>query len=130
MIHVLDTYKYEYLFLKIDNNLSKIRDLKNLYIEFNNSNITSSEKALEQLNLLIDIYRNSDIDMFLDFANLLGGFKYEISNSFIRVKKVDKNNNEYYAGLSNGPIESMNRKTKDLKRNSRGIGNFKFWTPP
>ena len=68
--------------------------------------------------------------MFLDFANLLDSFKYEISNSFIRVKKVDKNNNEYYAGLSNGPIESMNRKTKDLKRNSRGIGNFKFWTPP
>lgn len=121
----MDTYKYEHLFLKIDSNLSKIRDLKNLYIEFNNSNITSSEEALEQLNLLIDIYRNSGVDMFLDFANLLDSFKYEISNSFIRVKKVDKNNNEYYARLSNGPIESMNRKAKDLKRNSRGIRNFK-----
>ena len=123
--YYMDTYKYEHLFLKIDSNLSKIRDLKNLYIEFNDSNITSSEKALEQLNLLIGIYRNSGVDMFLDFANLLDSFKYEISNSFIRVKKVNKNNNEYYASLSNGPIESMNRKAKDLKRNSRGIRNFK-----
>lgn len=33
---------------------------------------------------------------------------------------------EYYARLSNGPMESFNRKPKDLKRESRGFSDFNY----
>ncbi|WP_295754409.1 transposase [uncultured Holdemanella sp.] len=33
---------------------------------------------------------------------------------------------EYYARLSNGPMESFNRKPKDLKRDSRGFSDFNY----
>lgn len=33
---------------------------------------------------------------------------------------------EYYARLSNGPMESFNRKPKDLKRITRGVSDFNY----
>ena len=42
---------------------------------------------------------------------------------FIMVEKVG-NGKIYDSRLSNGPIESMNRKVKDLKRLGRGYRNF------
>ena len=34
------------------------------------------------------------------------------------------NGNVYESRLSNGPIEALNRKAKDLKRSGRGYRNF------
>ncbi|WP_195232743.1 transposase [Holdemanella biformis] len=50
-------------------------------------------------------------------------------NSFTRIKVYRKNartEKEYYARFSNGPMESFNRKPKDLKRDSRGFSDFYY----
>ena len=64
--------------------------------------------------------------MFRDFANLLEKYKDPIINSFIMVEKVG-NGKIYDSRLSNGPIESINRKVKDLKRLGRGFRNFEHF---
>ena len=56
-------------------------------------------------------------------------YKEPIVNSFIKVKvyrKSARTEQEYYARLSNGPMESFNRKPKDLKRESRGFSDFNY----
>lgn len=63
---------------------------------------------------------------FRDFASLLEKFEDPIVNSFIMVKKIG-NGKIYDARLSNGPIESINRKVKDLKRLGRGFRNFEHF---
>ena len=40
------------------------------------------------------------------------------------MERLDKDGNSIVSRLSNGPIESMNRKVKDLKRLGRGFRNF------
>ncbi|WP_353885859.1 transposase [uncultured Holdemanella sp.] len=50
-------------------------------------------------------------------------------NSFTRIKvyiKSARTEKEYYARLSNGPMESFNRKPKDLKRDFRGFSGFNY----
>lgn len=64
--------------------------------------------------------------MFRDFASLLEKYKDPIINSFIMVEKID-NGKIYDSRLSNGPIESINRKVKDLKRLGRGFRNFEHF---
>ena len=64
--------------------------------------------------------------MFRDFASLLEKFEDPIINSFIMVEKIG-NGKIYDARLSNGPIESINRKVKDLKRIGRGFRNFEHF---
>lgn len=52
-----------------------------------------------------------------------------IVNSLTRIKvyrKSARTEKEYYARLSNGPMESFNRKPKDLKRDSRGFSGFNY----
>lgn len=41
-------------------------------------------------------------------------------------RKSARTEKEYYARLSNGPMESFNRKPKDLKRDSRGFSDFYY----
>ena len=41
-------------------------------------------------------------------------------------RKSARTEKEYYARLSNGPMESFNRKPKDLKRDSRGFSDFNY----
>ena len=53
---------------------------------------------------------------------MLENHSEEIINSFILLKK--RNGNP--ARLSNGPIESLNRITKDIKRIGRGYRNFEY----
>ena len=55
-------------------------------------------------------------------------FDYEdyIINSFIMVEKHGAGK-VYNSRLSNGPIESINRKVKDLKRLGRGFRNFEHF---
>ena len=82
--------------------------------------------ARTEIDDLIDIYKKSSYEMFRDFANLLEKYKDPIINSFIMVEKIG-NGKIYDSRLSNGPIESINRKVKDLKRLGRGFRNFEHF---
>lgn len=61
---------------------------------------------------------------FIRFSRLLKRYREPIINSFVLVERLDKDGNSIVSRLSNGPIESMNRKAKDLKRLARGFRNF------
>ena len=62
--------------------------------------------------------------MFRDIADALQDFFEPIANSFIMSKRMSKNGVQYESRLSNGPMESLNRIPKDMKRNGRGYLNF------
>ena len=82
----VDTYQKETMFLKLDENFTAIRDLKELYEEFNESYINDLDGAAARLDELIDIYNESNIKLFRDFAQLLVKYKTSIINSFTYVK--------------------------------------------
>ena len=54
---------------------------------------------------------------------MLSKYKDPILNSFVMAEKNGPGG-LYNSRLSNGPIESLNRKIKDLKRLGRGFRNF------
>ena len=64
--------------------------------------------------------------MFEKFGNLLEKYQEPIINSFVMVEKTTKTG-QYMSRLSNGPVESINRKVKDLKRSGRGFRNFEHF---
>ena len=76
--------------------------------------------------MLIQEFRESRYEIFRDFASLLEKYEDPIINSFIMVEKIG-NGKIYDACLSNGPIESINRKVKDLKRLGHGFRNFEHF---
>lgn len=123
---LMNTYDYEDALFRVDSNLKDFRDAKELYIQFNSRNGGNPVVARSELNELIQIYRNSRFEMFRDFASLLEKFQDPIINSFIMVEKIGAGK-IYDARLSNGPIESINRKVKDLKRLGRGFRNFEHF---
>lgn len=125
--HVLmNTYDYEDALFRIDPNLKDFRDLKEMYVQFNSRNGGNPLLARNELKELIQTYKSSRFEIFRDFASLLKKFEDPIVNSFIMVEKIG-NGKIYDARLSNGPIESINRKVKDLKRLGRGFRNFEHF---
>lgn len=122
----MNTYDYEYEFFKIKPCLEAFRDLKELYIDFNNRNAGNPIRANEEIDVIIDTYECCGYKIFEDFAELLKNKRQPIINSFIMVEKVCENETRL-SRLSNGPIESINRKIKDLKRNGRGWRNFEHF---
>ena len=122
----MNTYYYEDALFRIDSNLRDFRDLKEMYIQFNSRNGGNPLLARNELKELIQIYKKSRFEMFRDFASLLEKFEDPIINSFIMVEKIG-NGKIYDTRLSNGPIESINRKVKDLKRLGRGFRNFEHF---
>lgn len=78
-----------------------------------------------ELDELIAMYNTSEHEMFRQFAELLEKYKEPIINSFIMVGKAASKKGKNR--LSNGPIESLNRKVKDLKRLGRGFRNFEHF---
>lgn len=123
---LMNTYDYEDALFRINYNLKEYRDLKELYVQFNSRNAGKPVSARKELELLIQEYRKSKHEMFRDFASLLEKYADPIVNSFILVQKVG-NGKIYDSRLSNGPIESLNRKAKDLKRMGRGFRNFEHF---
>lgn len=97
--------------------------IKELYIRFNARNAGNPTQASIELDELIKTYAYSEYDIFKEFALLLYKHKEPIINSFIMTERVG-NGNVYESRLSNGPIEALNRKAKDLKRSGRGYMNF------
>lgn len=120
----MSTYDYETELFKIDPVFKELRDLKERYIRFNNRYVGNPKEAVKGLQELILFYRNCSQRIFYKYvADTLERYFDGIVNSFIVVQKyTDKGN--YQARLSNGPIESINRIPKDLKRNARGYRNF------
>lgn len=116
----LNTYAYEEMLFQLDDNLMKIRRLKEKYIEFNNTKEKDLNKVNDFLTDLISYYSHSTLAMFREFSKLLETYKQEIVNSFIYI--TDNKGNE--RRLSNGPMEGYNRTPKDFKRNSRGLSNL------
>ncbi len=126
-LHVLmNTYDYEDALFMIDPNLRELRDLKEMYVRFNDRNAGKPMDARIDLDQLIDKYLHCANPLFYDFANLLIRYHDYIINSFIMVEKHGSGK-IYSSRLSNGPIESLNRKVKDLKRLGRGYRNFEHF---
>ena len=123
---LMNTFDYEDALFRIDPNLQEFRDLKEKYVQFNSRNSGNPHSARMELSTLIKEYRSSRHDIFRDFASLLEKYEDPIINSFIMVEKIG-NGKIYNSRLSNGPIESINRKVKDLKRMGRGYRNFEHF---
>ena len=123
---MMNTYDYEDSLFMIDPNLRELRDLKELYISFNSRNAGKPMDARIELDELIGRYLHCGNPMFVDFANLLIRNHDYIINSFVMVEKHGPGK-IYSSRLSNGPIESLNRKVKDLKRQGRGYRNFEHF---
>ena len=122
--YLMRTADYEELFFRIDPSLKELRDLKERYIRFNTVNAGKPQKAASEIGPLIDLYAHCEQDIFIRFSKLLKRHRDPIINSFILIERLDKDDHSIVSRLSNGPIESMNRKAKDLKRLGRGYRNF------
>lgn len=119
----MSVYDYEHELFKIDPKLATLRDLKELYISFNNKYAGKHREARKGLDEIITQYRNSGFRMFEEIADALEKYKDPIINSFIMVERVCDGVTAPKR-LSNGPMESLNRIPKDMKRHARGYSNF------
>lgn len=124
--YLMNVYDYEDFLFKLDPNLRELRDLKELYISFNSRNAGNPVGASKEIDVIIGTYDACGQPIFEKLAKLLTKYREPIINSFVMVEKMGKSGN-YKSRLSNGPIESMNRKVKDLKRNGRGFRNFEHF---
>lgn len=123
---LMNTYDYEDALFRLDPKLRDFRDLKEKYIQFNNRNAGKPFEARKELDELIPIYQTSEYEIFRNFGDLLEKYQDYIINSFIMVEKHGYEK-VYESRLSNGPIEAINRKVKDLKRLGRGFRNFEHF---
>ena len=78
----LDSFDWENMFLSLDDHFKEILELKELYEEFNGSFINDYDGATARLTELIQIYKESNIAIFKQFANLLENYFPYIVNSF------------------------------------------------
>lgn len=123
---MMNTYDYEDSLFSINPRLRRMRDYKEMYIRFNTRNAGKPMDARIELDRLIATYSHCNEVLFRDFADLLIRYHDYIINSFIMVEKHGYGG-IYSSRLSNGPIESLNRKIKDLKRLGRGYRNFEHF---
>lgn len=123
---LMNTYDYEDALFNIDPKLRKFRDLKEIYVRFNARNTGNPIAASRELPDIISHFRSSNHDIFKEFADLLERYQSPIINSFVMVEKHGYGK-IYDSRLSNGPMESLNRKIKDLKRLGRGYKNFEHF---
>lgn len=124
----VDTFTIEKMFLDLDPNFRELRNLKEEYIHFNERDHKNEDEIREGLEALIKRYEKCDQSIFNHFSYFLKKNSELIINSFTKVKvhRKSKQEEEFYSRLSNGPMESFNRKPKDYKRNSRGASDFHY----
>ena len=123
---LMNTYDYESSLFRISPRLRDLRDWKERYIQFNTRNAGHPLKAQEEIEDLIDFYYKTGDEIFVGFASLLSKYRDPIINSFIMVEKNGPGG-IYDSRFSNGPVESLNRKVKDLKRMGRGFRSFEHF---
>ena len=119
---MMTTYDYFEWFDKIDSSFLPRYEEKEKYIAFNLKYAGDPKGASKALPLIIDEYRNSRHKMFRDIAQMLEYYFDPIINSFVMVQKY----NGTTTRLSNGPMEALNRLSKDMKRAGRGYRNFEY----
>lgn len=108
-----DKYEIRKYLLSIDEDLKYAYNLKERYREFN---LTASyDNCDEELDDLIEEFRNSHLEEFREFGELLKRWKKYIKNSFIRIDKKR---------LSNGPMEGINSRIKTILKSANGIKKF------
>lgn len=123
----LDTYDWQNKFLALDDKFPRIKELKDLYEEFNGSFINDVEGASKHLDELIEIYKNCELAMFKGFSELLEKFRVNIINSFNYVTSDEKKmRHSKLRRLSNGPLESFNNVPSSYRTQSHGVDNFQF----
>lgn len=122
----MNTFDYEKDLFRIDPRLERLRELKEIYVRFNARYAGKPLEAQKELESIIYRYLHCEDPIFNNFANLLIRYSQQIINSFIMVEKYGPGG-LYDSRLSNGPIESLNRKIKDLKRLGRGYRNFEHF---
>lgn len=109
-----DKYEIRKYLMSIDPDLQYAYNLKEKYREFN---LTASfETCDEELEELIEDFRNSHLEEFRQFGKLIKRWKPYIKNSFIRVNNKKR--------LSNGPMEGINSRIKTILKSSNGIKKF------
>lgn len=116
---LMDAYDYENKFFALDPDLETLRNLKEMYVRFNHENEGNPIKAATELDELIEFYSECGYEIFEDFAETLKRYRQPIINSFIMTERCGT-----VSRLSNGPMEGLNRKAKDMKRTCRGFLNF------
>lgn len=119
---MMTTYDYLEWMYNIDPDLEHLRALKEVYIAFNIKYAGDPKGAKKALSQVIEKYRACKYSMYHDIADMLEENTDAIVNSFIMLEKHPGDK----VRLSNGPIEGLNRITKDMKRMARGFRNFEF----
>ena len=122
-----DKYSMRKYLLDIDTRLEKSYNLTSRYREFNKT--ASYEKALEEIEILINDFYTSDLPSFFDAAKTLSSWKEYIINSFITIpdalsKPKTKDEEPKPRRLSSGPIESLNAILEKININGNGYSNF------
>jgi len=115
---------YERALFDLDPDLEILRNLKEKYIAFNNQYAGNPDGARAAIDEVIQLYRDCGYPMFEEVADALTQYKDAIINSFIMVGHLNKKGKTFSARLSNGPMESLNRTPKDMKRHARGYTSF------
>ena len=123
---MMNTYDYERMLLSLDAKMKTYRDLKELYVQFNARNAGNPIQAAIELDSLIKTYKDSGHGIFVSFAGILLKNREYIINSFIMVERMNEQGS-FESRLSNGPVESLNRKIKDLRRLGRGFRSFEHF---
>ena len=124
----MTTFDIEKEFFALSDDFKTLRDLKELYIEFNSTEFLDQNSCRIELDKIIKTYKNCGNKIFIEFAMFLEKYRESIIRSFITVEvtRNKKKGPNYITRLSNGPIEGFNRLPKDYKRSTRGIANFDY----
>ena len=93
------------------------------YITFNRRYGDNYKAARVALKELIRLYYDCPYTLFHEVADTLSYHFDSICNSFIMIQRTNADG-LHLSRLSNGPMESLNRIAKDLKRNGHGYRNF------
>ena len=123
----MDRYDWEREFMALDPNFRKIKFYKDMYETFNGEYINDLEGASARLDELIGVYKNCDIGIFREFAQLLRKYHDTIVNSFTYVTKAEtERHHQQLSRLSNGPMESFNNIPSGYRTQSHGVDDFEF----
>ena len=91
---------------------------------FNRSHADRPDEARSAPDALISEYKSSGYTIFEEVAKALSTYKQAVINSFTVIERTDSKGHTIRSRLSNGPMESLNRVPKDMKRHARGYSNF------
>lgn len=121
---MMTTFDYEEWVMRLDPNFREMHRLKEQYITFNRKYSGDPKGARKALPEIISLYRKCDFQFFNEVADTLQDHTEQIINSFILIERVDRTGKLHESRLSNGPMESLNRIPKDMRRIGRGFLNF------